>query len=141
MSFVSLHDEYADAAPTKFKHTDDLTKKKDGGVLKHIISTGYADAQPVPHQEVTIEYIGRLEDGTIFDESKRDQPIRYEVGEGNFIKGWDIGIQAMKICEKAHIVIQPKYAFGERGNPALKVPPNAVLYITTCLVMLGTKRN
>lgn len=140
-TFASLHDEYLDSPPTKFIKTDDLTLAKDGGVIKHIISKGYMEVQPVPHQEVTIEYIGRLEDGTIFDKTKKDQPIKYEVGEGNFLKGMDQAIQCMKVCEKAHVEIAAKYGYGERGAPHLKVPPNAKLFMTIALVQMGTKRS
>ena len=90
--FASLHDEYLETPPTKFLSTDDLTSAKDGGVIKHVITKGFMDVKPVPHQEVTIEYIVRLEDGTVVDKTKKDQPIKYEVGEGNFLKGMDQAI-------------------------------------------------
>ena len=47
----------------------------------------------------------------------------------------------MKVCEKAELVIKPKYAFGAKGNPELNVPPEATVYYTVCLLKLGTKRS
>lgn len=72
MNFTSVVDEFADERPTKFIKEDDLTMKKDGGVVKKIISEGFVETKPVPSQEVTVEYIARLEDGTVFDQTKKE---------------------------------------------------------------------
>ena len=46
----------------------------------------------------------------------------------------------MNVCEKAEIVIKPKYAFGKKGNPELNVPPDSTVSYTVCLLKLGATR-
>ena len=47
-----------------------------------------------------MEYEGKLEDGTVFDSGEID----IKIGTGQVIKGWDIGVMAMKLGEKAELV-------------------------------------
>jgi FKBP-type peptidyl-prolyl cis-trans isomerase len=99
----------------------------DGELTKKIIKEGGEDA--VPHGAmIAVHYVGRLQDGTIFDESyKRNQPFVFAVGKGNVIKGWDIGVQSMKVGEIAVLKCGPSYAYGSRGAGGV-IPPNATLF-------------
>ena len=50
---------------------------------------------------VSVNYIGRLKDGTEFDSSfDRGVPFNFKIGAGQVIKGWDIGVLGMKIGER-----------------------------------------
>ena len=74
--------------------------------------------------KVKVEYEGMLDDGTIFDSSKKNgQPLEFIVGEGNVIKGFDNAVRGMKKGEEKKVKIKAKDAYGE-SNPQLikKVP-------------------
>jgi hypothetical protein len=49
------------------------------------------------------------------------------------IKGWDIGVMAMKLGEKAELVCTSEYAYGDSGSPP-KIPPKATLIFTVTLL-------
>ena len=74
--------------------------------------------------KVKIEYTGTLEDGTIFDSSAdHGNPLEFEVGSGQVIKGFDDAILGMKEGEEKQFSITPADAYGEH-DPTLvqKVP-------------------
>ena len=76
---------------------------------------------------VSVHYTGKLEDGTVFDSSiPRGQPFTFTLGAGQVIKGWDLGVEGMKIGEKRSLVIPPHLGYGIRGAGAT-IPPNATL--------------
>ena len=76
---------------------------------------------------VSVHYIGKLEDGTVFDSSvPRGQPFTFTLGAGQVIKGWDLGVEGMTIGEKRNLVIPPHLGYGIRGAGAT-IPPNATL--------------
>lgn len=65
---------------------------------------------------VDVHYIGTLQDGTEFDNSrKRGEPFNFTVGGGQVIKGWDQGLLGMKVGGQRVLVIPPDMAYGERG--------------------------
>jgi FKBP-type peptidyl-prolyl cis-trans isomerases 2 len=65
--------------------------------------------------KVAIHYIGRLKDGKEFDNSyENGEPIKFEVGGGMVIPGFDEGVIGMEIGDKKTIVIPPEQAYGER---------------------------
>ena len=61
---------------------------------------------------IAVDYTGRLTDGTIFDSSIGREPLEFDVGAGQMIKGFDDGVIGMKINEKKTITIQPEQAYG-----------------------------
>lgn len=76
---------------------------------------------------MVVHYIGTLLDGTVFDSSReRDEPFSFSLGQGQVIKGWDIGVASMKSGERAKFTLKPEYAYGEGGSPP-KIPPNSTL--------------
>jgi FKBP-type peptidyl-prolyl cis-trans isomerase SlpA len=81
---------------------------------------------------VSVNYTGRLEDGTIFDTSLQEgrNPLTAILGQGQLIPGFENGLMGMSVGEKKTIEIQPEDAYGE-VNPQLtqevtldKVPDN-----------------
>jgi FKBP-type peptidyl-prolyl cis-trans isomerase FkpA len=83
---------------------------------------------------VFVNYTGTLTNGTKFDSSyDRGEPIDFVLGKGQVIKGWDEGIQGMKVGEKKHLVIPPEKAYGASGIPGA-IPPNATLVFDVELV-------
>jgi FKBP-type peptidyl-prolyl cis-trans isomerase len=78
-------------------------------------------------QTVTVHYTGWLENGKKFDSSvDRGQPFSFPLGAGRVIKGWDEGVQGMKVGGKRKLVIPSNLGYGARGAGAV-IPPNATL--------------
>ena len=76
---------------------------------------------------VSVHYQGRLEDGTVFDDShKRGEPISFTLGKGQVIKGWEQGIEGMAVGEKRVLTIPPELGYGANGAGDV-IPPNATL--------------
>jgi FKBP-type peptidyl-prolyl cis-trans isomerase 2 len=64
---------------------------------------------------VSVNYTGRLEDGTIFDTSLQEgrEPLTAILGQGQLISGFENGLIGMTVGEKRTIEIEPKDAYGE----------------------------
>lgn len=79
---------------------------------------------------VSVNYTGRLEDGTVFDSNVDPQfghvePFVFPLGIGQVIKGWDEGIVGMKVGEKKTLVVPPEKGYGE--NAVGPIPANSTL--------------
>ncbi|CAL8263565.1 unnamed protein product [Merluccius merluccius] len=106
---------------------EDITPKKDGGVLKLVKTEGTGTELPMTGDKVFVHYVGTLLDGTPFDSSRdRGERFSFELGKGQVIKAWDIGVASMKLGELCQFICKPEYAYGSAGSPP-KIPPNATL--------------
>lgn len=106
---------------------EDITPKKDGGVLKLVKREGTGTELPMTGDKVFVHYVGTLLDGTHFDSSRdRGDKFSFELGKGQVIKAWDIGVATMKIGEVCQLICKPEYAYGSAGSPP-KIPPSATL--------------
>ena len=91
-----------------------------------------AEAQAGQH--VKVHYTGWLHDPTAansrgkkFDSSKdRGQPVAFGLGEGMVIRGWDEGVQGMKVGGTRVLTIPAELGYGARGAGGV-IPPNATL--------------
>ena len=82
-------------------------------------------------QQVSVHYTGWLYDGgekgAKFDSSKdRNDPFKFGLGGGQVIKGWDEGVQGMKVGGTRVLLIPPGLGYGARGAGGV-IPPNATL--------------
>jgi peptidylprolyl isomerase len=108
---------------------EEIPLTEDGGVIKRVYAYGdEVDPKPEHAQSVKACYEGRLEStGKVFDSSTDPaNAFEFEIGTGQVIKGWDVGMASMRIGEKAELVIKPEYGYGESGAGA-DIPPNATL--------------
>ena len=62
---------------------------------------------------VTVQYEGTLEDGTVFDQSTEDRPLRFIIGKDEVIPGFDAAIKGMFQGESKTVVIPCQDAYGE----------------------------
>jgi peptidylprolyl isomerase len=89
--------------------------------------------QAISGSTVAVHYTGTLLDGKKFDSSRdRGQPIKFKLGEGRVIKGWDEGIALLKVGDRATFTIPPSIGYGERDMGA--IPPNSTLIFDVELV-------
>jgi FKBP-type peptidyl-prolyl cis-trans isomerase FkpA len=84
---------------------------------------------------ITVNYIGALTDGTVFDASANhgDQGFTFKLGSGAVIKGWDLGIVGMKEGGVRRLLIPAAYAYGSQavGNV---IPANSTLLFEVQLI-------
>ncbi|MFC7046733.1 peptidylprolyl isomerase [Halobacteriaceae archaeon GCM10025711] len=80
---------------------------------------------------VTLDYVGRLDDGTVFDTSREDvaeeadlethpdrefEPLTVEIGAGEIIEGLEEGLQGMEVGDTDTVTIPPEKAYGEPSD-------------------------
>ena len=105
----------------------DIVDIKEKDLTKEFVVLGSGWQTPEKGDEVSVHYVGTLDDGTTFDSSRdRGLPFTFNLGVGEVIKGWDEGVATMKKGEKSILTCAPEYAYGVTGSPP-KIPPNSTL--------------
>ena len=95
----------------------------DGGVVKEVLSPAPPGGKKVEAGDIlAIEYVTRVLGGA-GRVLARGEKEKFVFKDGSLIKGWDIGVGSMKVGEKARLVVQSNYAYGEKGVlPQASVP-------------------
>lgn len=84
-------------------------------------------------KKVKVHYTGKFLNGNKFDSSvDRGQPIEFQLGSGQVIKGWEEGLTMMKAGGKAKFIIPSKLAYGDAGVGP--IPPCSPLVFEVELV-------
>ena len=92
-------------------------------------------ATPKMGQTVKVHYIGKLENGTEFNNSYTlGRPAEFKLGE--VIPGWIEGLSSMKVGGKRKLFIPSNLAYGPKGRPP-NIPPNSNLVFE--IELLGVK--
>lgn len=134
-----LEDHKAKIAEEEAKKQAKLDKLTEGftetesGLFYKIKEENPSGKSPKPRQKVEVHYEGFLMNGKKFDSSRdRGKPIKFPIGVGQVIPGWDEGIQLLKTGEKAKLIIPPSLGYGARSTGP--IPPNSTLIFDVELV-------
>ena len=92
----------------------------------YYIETGAGKGNhPKTGQSCSVNYTGKLLNGTVFDSSEGREPFSFSLGARQVIAGWDEGIALMKKTGKAILIVPSHLGYG--GNKAGSIPPNSTL--------------
>ena len=110
----------------------------EGGLIVEEFKLGEGPAAK-SGDNVHVHYTGKLDDGTTFDSSvPRRKPIGFALGTGRVIKGWDMGIEGMKVGSLRKLTIPAPLAYGDKGKG--KIPANSRLTFTVELMRIDEPR-
>ena len=102
--------------PTELQITDEIEGDGAEAAAGHVVTTHY----------VGVAY----STGEEFDASwNRGEPLRFQLGVGQVISGWDQGIQGMKVGGRRRIVIPPEMGYGKRGAGSAIGPDETLIFV------------
>ncbi|XP_041484945.1 peptidyl-prolyl cis-trans isomerase FKBP1A-like [Lytechinus variegatus] len=104
---------------------------------KKIQRAGDGRTYPKAGQTCVVHYIGTLMDGTEFDNSRKNihSPFEFKLGQGEVIKGWDVGVAQMSVGERSILKCSPDFGYGANGYPGC-IPPNSTLLFDIELIAI-----
>jgi len=111
----------------------------ESGLQYHEIKVGTGAVAELG-DPVLVHYTGWLQNadgsrGSKFDSSRdRGEPLPFELGRGQVIRGWEEGVRGMKVGGQRRLIIPSVLGYGARGAGGGKIPPNATLIFEVELV-------
>ena len=101
------------------------------------ITVGEGD-EATTGSSVEVHYVGvSWKTGKQFDASwDRNDTFKFSLGKGQVIRGWDEGVQGMKVGGTRKLTIPPALGYGSRGAGGV-IPPNAMLLFEVELLNVG----
>ena len=91
--------------------------------------------EAVAGQQVTVHYVGvSWSTGEEFDASwNRMEPFRFPLGQGHVIRGWDEGVQGMKVGGRRTLHIPPEMGYGAQGAGGVIAPNETLIFVVDLL--------
>ncbi len=108
--------------------TDPTTCDATGTVTTTEVTPGSGSAVAGPNSNVTVRYVGKLLDGTTFDQSEN---AAFNLAAT--VPGFRLGVTGMKIGGRRTIVIPPNLGYGA-FPPSRSIPPCATLTFDVTLL-------
>jgi FKBP-type peptidyl-prolyl cis-trans isomerase len=126
-----------DSTIQAFLKANNLTGIKTNSGLYYVITNEGNGKSPVTNDEVSMNYTGMFLDGKKFDSNLDSAfghvtPLKFALGVGRVIRGWDEGIALLKKGSKAKFIIPSAIAYGANGSG--QIPPNSILQFDVELV-------
>jgi FKBP-type peptidyl-prolyl cis-trans isomerase len=129
--FLALNIFSTTASADQSTSTTEKTKVTE--LIKTDTKLGKGEEAVAGHH-VSVHYTGWLYDesapdhkGKKFDSSRdRSEPFEFPLGAGHVIKGWDVGVQGMKVGGQRTLIIPSEMGYGKRGAGNV-IPPDATL--------------
>ena len=113
----------------KSKNLDLISVKYTGWIFdRNIPTNNYCDAK------------GKMFDSNIFDTFNHTLPFQFVLGKGIVIKGWDLGLQDMRINEQRCLVIPPHLAYGNRRIGNIIKPNSTLIFEVKLLEILKVEK-
>jgi FKBP-type peptidyl-prolyl cis-trans isomerase len=124
---------YFSTSASAEQSTSTTEKTKVTELIKTDTKLGKGEEAVAGHH-VSVHYTGWLYDesapehkGKKFDSSRdRNEPFEFPLGAGHVIKGWDVGVQGMKVGGQRTLIIPSEMGYGKRGAGGV-IPPDATL--------------
>ncbi|XP_044468336.1 peptidyl-prolyl cis-trans isomerase FKBP53 isoform X2 [Mangifera indica] len=124
---VSTVQEQAAAKPSQ-------VRSFPNGLVIEEVAMGKPDGKRASNgKQVSVHYIGKLKNGKMFDSNVGRAPFKFRLGIGQVIKGWDVGVNGMRVGDKRRLTIPPSMGYGAKGAGG-KIPPNSWLVFDVELV-------
>ncbi|KAG9145411.1 hypothetical protein Leryth_022910 [Lithospermum erythrorhizon] len=105
------------------------------GMVVEELAMGKPDGKKAANgKKVSVRYIGKLkQNGKIFDSNIGKAPFKFRLGVGQVIKGWDVGVNGMRVGDKRRLTIPPSMGYGTKGAGAV-IPGNSWLVFDVELI-------
>lgn len=123
------------AKETTPKKGASAVKKFPNGLEVETLAIGKPDGkQAAAGKKVAMQYIGKFKsNGKVFDSTVGKKAFEFRLGVGEVIKGWDVGVDGMRVGDKRRLTIPPQMAYGAKGVPGT-IPGNSWLSFDVELV-------
>ena len=113
----------------KSENLDLISVKYSGWIFdRNAPTNNYCDAK------------GKMFDSNIFDTFHHTEPFQFVLGKGIVIKGWDLGLQDMRINEQRCLVIPPHLAYGNRRIGNIIKPNSTLIFEVKLLEILKVEK-
>ncbi|CAZ83271.1 unnamed protein product [Tuber melanosporum] len=76
--------------------------------------------------KLCMRYIGKLENGKIFDSNTKGKPFAFQLGKGEVIKGWDVGLEGMRVGGERRLNIPAALGYGKQNIPGIPANSNLI---------------
>ncbi|PON35860.1 hypothetical protein TorRG33x02_350540, partial [Trema orientale] len=135
---LSVEENNTSSIGIQSKNTEAITSQVQtlqNGLVVEELEAGKPDGKAaVSGKRISIQYVGKLkENGDIVDSNVGGDPYKFRLGAGKVIKGWDVGLEGMRVGQKRRLTVPPSMALGSGGHGE-NVPPNSWLVYEVELV-------